>query len=181
MRAGGTAPMHCATPFTFDGQRTTSPAGAARWKPTEAAAASLVPDAHNPTRRHAPMMFTTDLSLKEDPTCLQISRRIRDNPKDFERAFAQAWFKLTQGDSGPRARHLGPDLPEAVFAWQDPLPAVDHPLINASDITQLKAAVLALGLTASELVEVAWASASTFPRWRASSRASMARAWRDLG
>ena len=148
--------------FNFDWKQTRSPAGAIQWIPTEEAAANLVPDAHDPNKRHAPIMFTTDLALKEDPEFRKISQRFLDNPEEFELAFAKAWFKLTHRDMGPRARYLGSEVPEQELIWQDPIPAVDHPLINAQDQAAIKADILASGLTVPELVRTAWASASTF-------------------
>ncbi|MEQ1503321.1 MAG: catalase/peroxidase HPI, partial [Myxococcota bacterium] len=148
--------------FQFAWEKTKSPAGATQWQPTDASAAALVPDAHDPAKRHAPMMFTTDLALKEDPAYRVISERFRDDPTAFEAAFARAWFKLTHRDLGPRSRYLGPDVPDEVFAWQDPLPPVDPPRLGARDVAALEKAILATGLTRPELVRVAWASASTF-------------------
>ncbi len=148
--------------FNFEWEQTKSPAGAIQWIPTEEAAAQLVPDAHDPDKRHAPIMFTTDLSLKFDPAYREISQRFLDNPEEFEAAFARAWFKLTHRDMGPRARYLGSHVPDEAMIWQDPIPAVDHPLINAGDIAQLKSAILASGLSVSDLTRAAWASASTF-------------------
>ena len=148
--------------FSFDWKQTKSPAGATQWIPTDESAAQLVPDAHDPDKRHAPIMFTTDLSLKEDPAYREIAQRFLDNPEEFEQAFAQAWFKLTHRDMGPRARYLGAEVPQEAFAWQDPIPEADHPLINDADIARLKADILATDLSVSELVSTAWASASTF-------------------
>jgi len=148
--------------FNFEWKQTRSPAGAIQWIPTEEAAATLVPDAHDPDKRHAPIMLTTDLSLKEDPVYREISMRFMENPEEFEQAFASAWFKLTHRDMGPRARYLGADVPEETLIWQDPIPAVDHPLVNTGDIDTLKANILSSGLSVSELVRTAWASASTF-------------------
>ena len=125
-------------------------------------ASNLVPDAHDPTKRHAPIMFTTDLSLKFDPSYRKISKRFLDNPKEFELAFAKAWFKLTHRDMGPRARYVGNEVPAEELLWQDPVPAVDHELVDASDVAQLKAKILDSGLTNPELIRTAWASASTF-------------------
>jgi catalase-peroxidase len=121
-----------------------------------------VPDAHDPNKRHAPIMFTTDLALKMDPAYGKISKRFLDNPKEFEEAFAKAWFKLTHRDLGPRSRYLGPDVPKEILPWQDPVPAVDHPLVDAQDVAQLKSKILASGLTGPQLVRTAWASAATF-------------------
>ncbi len=148
--------------FAFEWKKTKSPAGATQWIPTEEAAANLVPDAHDPNKRHAPIMLTTDLALKEDPAYREISQRFLDNPEEFELAFAKAWFKLTHRDMGPRARYLGADVPEETLSWQDPVPEIDHPLIDANDIAQIKAAILASKLSVSELVRTAWGSASTF-------------------
>ena len=148
--------------FNFEWKQTRSPAGAVQWIPTEEAAATLVPDAHDPGKRHAPIMLTTDLSLKEDPAYREISMRFMENPEEFEQAFARAWFKLTHRDMGPRARYLGADVPDEEMIWQDPIPASDHPLVNSADIAKLKADILASGLSAPELVRTAWASASTF-------------------
>jgi catalase-peroxidase len=148
--------------FAFEWVKTKSPAGATQWIPKNPAAANLVPDAHDPSKRHAPVMLTTDLSLRFDPEYEKISRRFLENPEEFEDAFARAWFKLTHRDLGPRARYLGPDVPEEVLIWQDPVPPVDHKLIDDSDVKKLKAQILDSGLTVSELVRTAWASASTF-------------------
>ena len=148
--------------FNFEWEQTRSPAGAIQWVPTDEAAAQLAPDAHDPTKRHAPIMFTTDLALKEDPEFRKVSQRFLENPEEFELAFAKAWFKLTHRDMGPRARYLGSEVPAEELIWQDPVPAVDHPLINASDAAAIKADILASGLTVPELVRTAWASASTF-------------------
>jgi catalase-peroxidase len=141
---------------------TKSPAGAHQWTPKDAAAAGTVPDAHDPARRHAPMMATTDLALRADPAYEAIARRFHADPEAFADAFARAWFKLTHRDMGPRARYLGPLVPAEVLIWQDPVPPVDHVLIDEADIAALKAQVLASGLTVSQLVATAWASASTF-------------------
>jgi len=154
--------MYLQNLWTYDWTLTKSPAGAHQWKPTDEAAANLVPDAHDPSKRHAPMMFTTDLSLKEDPAYAAISERFHEDPKAFEKAFAQAWFKLTHRDLGPRSRYLGPDVPEEVFAWQDPLPERTQPVIGGSDVERLKGQILAAGVERDALVRVAWASASTF-------------------
>ncbi len=146
----------------YDHQRTRSPAGAIQWIPDNEAASNLVPDAHDPSKRHAPVMLTTDLSLKFDPSYREISQRFLENPEEFELAFAKAWFKLTHRDMGPRARYVGAQIPDEQLLWQDPVPAVDHDLIDAEDIAELKSEVLASGLTVPELVRTAWASASTF-------------------
>jgi catalase-peroxidase len=148
--------------FAFEWVKSKSPAGAIQWIPKDGQAASMVPDAHDPTKRHAPIMFTTDLALKMDPSYQKISKRFLDNPKEFELAFAKAWFKLTHRDMGPRARYLGKDAPKEVMIWQDPIPAVNHPLVNAGDIAQLKQKVLKSGMSVSELVRTAWASAASF-------------------
>jgi catalase-peroxidase len=141
---------------------TKSPAGAYQWTPKDEAAAALVPDAHDPTRRHAPMMLTTDLALRLDPIYGPISQRFHENPDQFADAFARAWFKLTHRDMGPIARYRGPLVPKESLIWQDPVPAVDHPLIDASDIAELKSRILTSGLGIAQLVSTAWASASTF-------------------
>ncbi len=148
--------------FGYDWELTTSPAGAKQWKPKGSAGAGTVPDAHDPAKHHAPMMFTTDLSLKVDPIYAPISKRFHENPDQFADAFARAWFKLTHRDMGPKVRYLGPEVPEEELIWQDNIPAVTHPLIDDQDIAVLKAKILAAGLTVSELVSTAWASASTF-------------------
>jgi catalase-peroxidase len=139
-----------------------SPAGAYQWTPKGGAAAGTVPDAHDPTKRHPPGMLTTDLSLRFDPVYEKISRRFYENPDQFADAFARAWFKLTHRDMGPRSRYLGPEVPAEELIWQDPIPAVDHKLIDEPDIASLKAKILASGLSVSELVSTAWAAASTF-------------------
>lgn len=146
----------------FDWKQTKSPAGATQWIPTDETASNMVPDAHIEGKRHAPIMFTTDLALKKDPAFREISERFLKNPKEFDQAFAQAWFKLTHRDLGPRARYVGADVPKEVFTWQDPIPAVDHKLIDGRDIAKLKSEILGSGLSVSELVRTAWASASTF-------------------
>jgi catalase-peroxidase len=147
--------------FAFDWVQSKSPAGAIQWIPSDPNAV-FVPDAHDPTKRHAPIMFTTDLALKFDPSYSKIARRFQQNPQEYELAFAKAWFKLTHRDMGPRTRYLGAEAPQEVLTWQDPVPAVDHPLIDAQDIAQLKSTILASGLTGPELVRAAWASASSF-------------------
>jgi catalase-peroxidase len=146
----------------FEWKQTKSPAGATQWIPTEESAAFLVPDAHDPTKRHAPIMFTTDMALKKDPGFLEITERFRANPKEFDLAFAKAWFKLTHRDLGPRSRYAGSEIPEETFIWQDPVPPVDHELISAKDAAKLKSEILKSGLTVSQLVKTAWASASTY-------------------
>jgi catalase-peroxidase len=148
--------------FTYDWVKTKSPAGAIQWIPAKGAAANLVPDAHIAGKRHAPMMFTTDLSLKFDPAYRKIAKRFQENPEEFQLAFAKAWFKLTHRDMGPRARYLGAEVPAEELIWQDPIPAVDYDLIGKRDIKKLKAAILDSGLTVPELVRTAWASAVTF-------------------
>ena len=148
--------------FGYDWELTESPAGAKQWKPVQAEAQSTVPDAHNPEKRHAPVMFTSDLAMREDPAYAKISRRFYENPEEFKQAFAKAWFKLTHRDMGPHNVGLGPLVPAEPELWQDPVPAVDHALIDAADVTALKADILASGATPQELVALAWASASTF-------------------
>ena len=148
--------------FAFDWVQTKSPAGAIQWIPANGQAANLVPDAHDKTKRHAPIMFTTDLALKEDPEYRKISLRFKNDPKEFELAFAKAWFKLTHRDMGPRERYLGKEVPAEALIWQDPIPAVDHPLLDPADIKQLKAKLLSSGLTVPQLVRTAWASAASF-------------------
>jgi catalase-peroxidase len=148
--------------FSYEWELTKSPAGAHQWKPKGGAGAGTVPDAHDKTKRHAPAMLTTDLSLRLDPAYEKISRRFYENPAQFADAFARAWFKLTHRDMGPRARYLGPEVPAEELIWQDPIPAVNHKLIDQQDIASLKGKILASGLSVSELVSTAWASASTF-------------------
>lgn len=148
--------------YGYEWVTTRSPAGAVQWEPAGGAASTLVPDAHDPSRRHAPMMLTTDLALKEDPAYREITSRWLENPEEFEDAFARAWFKLTHRDLGPRSRYLGALAPDREFIWQDPIPEVDHPLIDAQDAAGLKAALLDSGLSTAELVRTAWAAASTF-------------------
>jgi catalase-peroxidase len=148
--------------FGYEWELTKSPAGAHQWKPKGDAGAGTVPDAHDPSKRHAPMMLTTDLSLRMDPIYGPIAKRFLDNPQEFADAFARAWFKLTHRDMGPVSRYLGPMVPKETLLWQDPVPAVDHKLIGPKDIAALKAKILASGLTISQLVTTAWASASTF-------------------
>jgi catalase-peroxidase len=147
--------------FGYEWELTKSPAGAWQWTPKDAAAAGTVPDAHESSKSHAPIMFTTDMSLKMDPIYGKISKRFHENPEEFEQAFAKAWYKLTHRDMGPYSRCLGPEVP-APQVWQDPVPAVDHPLVNDKDVAALKSKVLASGLSIPELVSTAWASASTF-------------------
>jgi len=148
--------------FGYEWELTKSPAGAYQWTPKGGAGAGTVPDAHDPAKRHAPAMLTTDLSLRFDPAYEKISRRFMENPDEFADAFARAWFKLTHRDMGPRSRYLGPEVPAEALIWQDPIPAVDHNLIDAKDIAALKGQILAAGLSVSELVSTAWAAASTF-------------------
>jgi catalase-peroxidase len=148
--------------FGFDWELTKSPAGAHQWKPKGDAGAGAMPDPRDPSKRRSPSMLTTDLSLRFDPAYEKISRRFQANPDEFADAFARAWFKLTHRDMGPRVRYLGPDVPAEELIWQDPIPALDHALIDAQDIAALKAKVLASGLSVSQLVSTAWASASTF-------------------
>jgi catalase-peroxidase len=148
--------------FSYEWELTKSPAGAHQWKPKGDAGAGTIPDAHDPSKRHAPSMLTTDLALRFDPVYEKISRRFYENPDQLADAFARAWFKLTHRDMGPRARYLGPEVPEEELIWQDPIPAVNHKLIDAQDITSLKGKIMASGLSVSELVSTAWASASTF-------------------
>ncbi|MGD0279223.1 MAG: catalase/peroxidase HPI [Smithella sp.] len=148
--------------FRYEWELTKSPAGAHQWKPKGDAGAGTVPDAHDPSKRHAPSMLTTDLALRFDPVYEKISRRFMENPDQLADAFARAWFKLTHRDMGPRSRYLGPEVPREELIWQDPIPAVNHKLINKQDIASLKGKILASGLSVSELVSIAWASASTF-------------------
>jgi catalase-peroxidase len=148
--------------FSYEWELTKSPAGAYQWKPKGDAGAGTIPDPHDPSKRRAPSMLTTDLALRFDPVYEKISRRFFENPDQLADAFARAWFKLTHRDMGPRARYLGPEVPAEELIWQDPIPAVNHKLIDAQDIASLKSKVLASGLSVSELVSTAWASASTF-------------------
>ncbi|MGH9497303.1 MAG: catalase/peroxidase HPI [Candidatus Sulfotelmatobacter sp.] len=148
--------------FKYDWELTKSPAGANQWTPKNGAGAGTVPDAHDPSKKHAPSMLTTDLALRFDPAYEKISRRFHDHPDQFADAFARAWYKLTHRDMGPIVRYLGPLVPKEQLPWQDPVPAVNHPLISAQDASALKAKILASGLTVAQLVSTAWASASTF-------------------
>jgi len=148
--------------FGYEWELTKSPAGAHQWRPKNGAGAGSVPDAHDPSKRHAPAMLTTDLALRFDPIYERISRRFYEHPDQFADAFARAWFKLTHRDMGPRSRYLGPLVPQEQLPWQDPIPVVDHRLIDAQDIAALKGKVLASGLSISQLVSTAWASAATF-------------------
>jgi catalase-peroxidase len=148
--------------FGFEWELTKSPAGAHQWRPKNNEGIGSVPDAHDPSKRHAPSMLTTDLALRFDPAYEKISRRFYEHPDQFADAFARAWFKLTHRDMGPIVRYLGPLVPKETLAWQDPIPAVHHPLVGEQDIATLKAKILASGLSVSQLVSTAWASASTF-------------------
>ncbi len=148
--------------FGFDWVQTRSPGGAIQWIPSDKSAANLVPDAHDKTKRHAPIMFTTDLALKMDPEYRKVSERFHKDPDAFADAFARAWFKLTHRDMGPRWRYLGADAPKVDLIWQDPVPAVDHPLVDAQDVASLKAQILGSGLTTQELVRTAWAAAASY-------------------
>ena len=148
--------------FGYEWELTKSPAGAHQWRPTDRSADDTVPDAHDPSKRHAPMMLTTDLSLRFDPAYEAISRRYYQNPDQFADAFARAWYKLTHRDMGPIARYLGPEVAREQLIWQDPVPAVDHPLVDEQDIATLKSKITASGLSVPQLVATAWAAASTF-------------------
>jgi len=148
--------------FRYDWELTKSPGGAYQWKPKGNAGAETIPDAHNSSKHHAPAMLTTDLSLRFDPVYEKIARRFYENPAAFADAFARAWFKLTHRDMGPRARYLGPEVPKEQLLWQDPIPAVNHVLVDERDVAALKEKILASGLTVSQLVSTAWASASTY-------------------
>jgi len=148
--------------FGYDWELTKSPAGAHQWRPKDGAGSGSVPDAHDPSKHHSPSMLTTDLALRFDPAYEKISRRFHENPGQFADAFARAWFKLTHRDMGPRARYLGPLVPQEPLLWQDPVPALDHPVIDLADIAVLKARILASGLSVSQLVATAWASAASF-------------------
>jgi catalase-peroxidase len=148
--------------FGYEWELTKSPAGAQQWRPKGGVGADTIPDAHDTAKRHAPAMLTTDLALRFDPAYEKISRRFYANPDQFADAFARAWFKLTHRDMGPRVRYLGPEVPAEELIWRDPIPAVNHALIDAQDIAALKAKILASGLSVAELVATAWASASTF-------------------
>ncbi|OSY42607.1 catalase/peroxidase HPI [Streptomyces platensis] len=148
--------------FGYEWELFKSPAGAHQWRPKDGGGAGTVPDAHDSAKKHAPTMLTTDLALRTDPAYEQISRRFLANPDEFADAFARAWYKLTHRDMGPAVRYLGPEVPAETLLWQDPLPAVTHPLVGAEDIAALKGQVLASGLSVSQLVSTAWASASTF-------------------
>ncbi len=154
--------MYFTNLFSFDWELSSSPAGAKQWQPKDGAAAQTVPDAHRSDVRHAPMMLTTDLALKEDPIYKEISQRFLNNPDQFADAFARAWFKLTHRDLGPRARYLGPEAPKEELIWQDPIPVKKHALIDGDEVSELKKTILDSGLSVSDLVKTAWASASTF-------------------
>ena len=156
--------------FRYEWELTKSPAGAWQWTPNDPAAKDTVPDAHDPAVRHAPMMLTTDLALRMDPIYAPISKRFHENPDQFADAFARAWFKLTHRDMGPKLRYLGPEVPAEELIWQDPIPPVTHPLVDAADIAALKAKILAAGLTTAQLVSTAWASACDLPRLRQARR-----------
>ncbi len=148
--------------FEYEWQLTKSPAGASQWTPKDGAGANTVPDAHDPSKRHAPAMLTSDLALRFDPIYEKISRRFYEHPEELVSAFAKAWFKLTHRDMGPRARYLGPEVPREELVWQDPIPAVDHALVDEKDVAALKQTIAASGLSVAQLVTTAWASASTF-------------------
>src|SRR5277367_2022790 len=148
--------------FSYEWELTKSPAGAHQWTPKNGAGKGTVPDAHNPSKRHAPSMLTTDLALRFDPAYEKISRRFYEHPEQFADAFARAWFKLTHRDMGPKIRYLGHLVPKETLIWQDPIPSADHPLIDDADIAALKTTILGAGLTVPQLVSAAWASASTF-------------------
>ncbi len=148
--------------FNFEWELTKSPAGAYQWKPKDGGGAGTIPDAHDPSKSHAPFMLTTDIALRTDPNYEKISRHFYENPEEFADAFARAWYKLTHRDMGPLSRYLGPEVPEEELIWQDPVPAVTHELINDQDIAALKSKILGSGLSVAQLVSTAWASASTF-------------------
>ncbi len=148
--------------FGFDWECHKGPGGAYQWRPKDGAGAGTVPDAHDPSKKHAPFMLTTDLALKEDPEYLKISKHFHENPEEFADAFSRAWYKLTHRDMGPISRYLGPEVPSEELIWQDPVPKVDHELINEDDVKELKKKILSSGLSVSQLVSTAWASASTF-------------------
>ncbi|MFN8791903.1 MAG: catalase/peroxidase HPI [Bdellovibrionales bacterium] len=154
--------QYLANLYAFEWEKSKSPGGAVQWVPKNGAGATMVPDAHDPQKRHAPIMFTTDLALREDPEYRKVSKRFLENPKEFELAFAKAWFKLTHRDMGPRARYVGSEVPKESLIWQDPVPAVNHKLVGAGEIANLKSRILKSGLTTSELVRTAWAAASSF-------------------
>src|SRR5207249_1819296 len=150
------------TLFGHEWELTKSPAGAHQWTPKNGAGAGAVPDAHDPSKRHAPMMLTTDIALRMDPIYAPIAKRFHENPQELADAFAKAWYKLTHRDMGPISRYLGPLVPKEPLLWQDPVPAVDHELIGEREIAALKAKILACGLSISQLASTAWASAATF-------------------
>jgi len=150
------------TLFGHEWELTKSPGGAHQWTPKNGSGVDTVPDAHDPSKRHAPMMLTTDLALRMDPAYAKISKHFHENPQELADAFAKAWFKLTHRDMGPISRYLGPLVPKESLLWQDPVPAVDHALIGEQDIAALKAKILASGLSISQLASTAWASAATF-------------------
>jgi len=154
--------MYLGNLFAYDWEMTRSPAGAVQWVPVNGQAEGTVPDAHVDGKRHTPIMFTTDLALKEDPAYRKISQRFLNNPEEFEQAFAKAWFKLTHRDMGPRARYVGADVPEEVLLWQDPIPQLDHALIDDADVAALKKTVLDSGISGSALIRTAWASAASY-------------------
>lgn len=154
--------MYLTNLYAFDWVKTKSPAGATQWIPKNAGAAQMVPDAHDSKKRHAPIMFTTDLALKVDPSYQKITKRFMENPNEFELAFAKAWFKLTHRDMGPRARYVGSEVPKEPLIWQDPIPAADYNAVSDSDVSSLKKKILDSGLTTSELIRTAWAAASSF-------------------
>ena len=148
--------------FGFEWECHKGPGGAYQWRPKNHAGEGTVPDAHDPNKKHAPFMLTTDIALREDPAYNKISRHFHENPEEFADAFSRAWFKLTHRDMGPKSRYLGPEVPEEDLLWQDPLPAVDHKLIDKDDVEDLKKKILESGLSVSQLVTTAWASASTY-------------------
>lgn len=149
--------------YAFEWELTTSPSGAKQWTPKDKSTASMVPDAHDPTKRHPPVMLTTDLALKEDPAYRKITQKWLKDPKAFEDAFARAWFKLIHRDMGPPSRYLGPLVPTQTFVWQDPVPKADKSKqISSADVETLKSAILASGVTPAQLIRTAWASAVTF-------------------
>ena len=148
--------------FAYEWVQTKSPAGATQWIPADGQAANLVPDAHDPDKRHAPIMLTTDLSLRFDPSYGEISKRFQENPEEFELAFAKAWYKLTHRDMGPRSRYIGADVPSEALLWQDPIPAVDHPLVDQDDVQALKGEILESGVDPEDLVRTAWAAAASY-------------------
>jgi catalase-peroxidase len=154
--------MYLENLFNFEWKQTKSPAGAVQWIPTDESVSDTVPDAHIEDKFHAPIMFTTDLSLKKDPEFRKIAKRFLDNPEEFEEAFARAWFKLTHRDMGPKARYVGSEVPKMDLIWQDPIPEIDYSLADSGDIKTLKREILSSGLTVAELIRTAWASASTF-------------------